>query len=94
MIEDLVPMKETWRAIEKLVEEGLVRNIGVCNVGTTMLRDILSYAKIKPTVLQVEMHPYNTQEKLLTFCRTRGIAVTAFSNLGAGSYVCLGMATM
>jgi D-xylose reductase len=51
MIEDLVSMKETWRAMEKLVEEGLVKNIGVCNVGTTMLRDILSYAKVKPTVL-------------------------------------------
>lgn len=94
MIEDLVPMFETWKAMEELVAEGLVRNIGVCNVGTSTLRDILSYAKVKPTVLQVEMHPYNTQEKLLKFCRTKGIAVTAFSNLGAGSYVPLGMTTM
>lgn len=60
MIEDLVPMFETWKAMEQLVEEGLVKNIGICNVGTSMLRDILSYAKVKPTVLQVEMHPYNT----------------------------------
>jgi D-xylose reductase len=60
MLEDNVPFKETWRAMEKLVAEGLVRNIGVCNVGTSMLRDILNYAKVKPTVLQVEMHPYNT----------------------------------
>jgi D-xylose reductase len=44
--------------MEELVKEGLVRNIGVCNMGTSLLRDILNYATVKPTVLQVEMHPY------------------------------------
>lgn len=94
MVEDPVPLSETWRAMESLVKEGLVRNIGLCNVGTATLRDLLSYAEVKPTVLQVEMHPYLAQEKLLRFCRQKGIAVTAFSNLGAGSYVQLGMAAV
>lgn len=93
MVEDPVPMQETWQAMEALVSEGLVRRIGLCNVGVTMLRDILSYAKIPPSVLQVELHPYNTQQKLLRFCREKGIAVTGFSNLGASSYVELGMST-
>jgi len=37
--------------MENLVKLGLVNNIGFCNVGTSTLRDILSYAKVKPTVL-------------------------------------------
>jgi hypothetical protein len=43
--------RETWEAMEDLVREGLVKNIGMCNIGTAMLREVLSYAKIKPTVL-------------------------------------------
>eukprot|EP00929_Paragymnodinium_shiwhaense_P014771 TRINITY_DN122732_c0_g1_i1.p1 TRINITY_DN122732_c0_g1~~TRINITY_DN122732_c0_g1_i1.p1 ORF type:complete len:715 (+),score=198.73 TRINITY_DN122732_c0_g1_i1:75-2219(+) len=93
MEEDAVPFRETWEAMEELVREGLVKNIGVANMGAAMLRDVLSYAKIKPAVLQVELHPYNTQETLLRFCRQKGVAVTGFSNLGAASYVEIGGAT-
>ncbi len=87
-----VPLAETWGAIEELVLAGLVRRIGVCNYGTSLLRDLLSQAKILPSVLQVELHPLLAQEKLLRFCREERIAVTAFSPLGAPSYVPLGMA--
>jgi D-xylose reductase len=88
-----VPLADTWGAMEELVRAGLVRTIGVCNYGVSLLRDLLAYARVRPTVLQVELHPYLTQEKLLRFCRDEGIAVTAFSPLGAPSYVPLGMAT-
>lgn len=72
--------------MEELVKEGLVKNIGVSNVGVQLLRDILSYAEIKPSVLQVELHPYLTQNDLVTFCRENGIAVTAYSSFGVLSY--------
>jgi D-xylose reductase len=88
-----VPISETWRAMEELLSAGLVKNIGVSNFGTSLLRDMLAYAKVPPAVLQVEMHPYLTQEKLVRFCHQEKIAVTAFSPLGAPSYVPLGMAT-
>merc|ERR1719491_1476891 len=78
--------------MEELVKEGLVRNIGVCNMGTSALRDILSYAQVKPSVLQVELHPYNSQQKLLRYCKEKAIVVTGFSNLGSSSYVEIGMA--
>jgi D-xylose reductase len=87
-----IPIAETWGAMEGLVRAGLVRRIGVSNFGTSLLRDLLAYAAIRPTVLQVELHPFLTQDKLLRFCREESIAVTAFSPLGAPSYFSLGMA--
>jgi D-xylose reductase len=87
-----VPLSETWAAMEALVTAGLVRNIGICNYNCALLRDLLAYATIAPAVLQVELHPYLTQEKLVRFCHEAGIAVTSFSPLGALSYLFLGMA--
>jgi D-xylose reductase len=88
-----VPISETWQAMEELLSAGLAKNIGVSNFNTSLLRDMLAYAKIPPAVLQIEMHPYLAQEKLVRFCREEKIGVTAFSPLGAPSYVPLGMAT-
>jgi D-xylose reductase len=88
-----VPISETWAAMQELLRAGLVKNIGVSNFNISLLRDMLAYAETPPAVLQVEMHPYLTQEKLVRFCREAKIAVTAFSPLGAPSYVPLGMAT-
>lgn len=87
-----IPIAETWGAMEELVQAGLVKQIGVANFGVSLLRDLLNTAQHKPSVLQVELHPYLTQEKLLRFCREASLAVTAFSPLGALSYVPLGMA--
>lgn len=88
-----VPYSDTWRAMEELVDAGLTKRIGVSNIGTAMIREVLSYARIKPAVLQVEMHPYLCQNNLLRFCQEQDIAVTAFSPFGADSYLPLGMAT-
>lgn len=87
-----VPVADTWGAMEGLVDAGLVKRIGICNFGTALIRDLQSYARIQPAVLQVEMHPYLTQQRLLRFCQEENIIVTAFSPFGAGSYVPLNMA--
>jgi len=92
MEEDRVPIAETWQAMEEMVGAGLIKNIGVCNFGCSLLRDLLAHATIAPSVLQVESHPYLVQEKLLRFCREEEIIYTAFSPLGAISYFELGMA--
>jgi D-xylose reductase len=87
-----VPLHETWRAMEELVVAGLVHNIGICNYSTALLRDLLSYARVRPAMLQVELHPYLVQPKVVRFCHEAGIGVTGFSPLGALSYLPIGMA--
>jgi D-xylose reductase len=90
---DPVPLADTWRAMEELVSAGLVRNIGVCNYNSALLHDLMAYATIKPAMLQIESHPYLTQGRLVQLAQSYDIAVTAFSPLGAGSYVELEMAS-
>lgn len=92
MKEDPTPLAETWAAMEELVEEKLVKHIGISNMGVGLIRDLCSYAKIKPAVLQVEIHPYCVQDHLVRFCQENGIQVTAYSSFGAMSYVEIHMA--
>ncbi len=89
---DPVPLHQTWAAMEDLKESGLVKHIGVCNYNSALLHDLMAYAKQKPEVLQVEAHPYLSQERLIKLAQDYGITVTAFSPLGALSYVSLDMA--
>jgi len=88
-----VPYADTWGAMEELQRAGLVKRIGVCNLNISLLRDVLASCSIRPAVHQIELHPYLTQPRQLRFCAQEKIAVTAFSPLGAPSYLPLGMAT-
>jgi D-xylose reductase len=91
----LVPndMGATWKAMESLVDKNLCKTIGVCNFSTQLLRQLVSTCRIRPTTLQIEVHPHNSQEKILRVAHEMGMRVTAFSILGASSYLELGMAT-
>lgn len=88
-----VTYQQTYEAMQGLVDDGLVRNIGVSNIGCMMLRQVMQYARIKPAVLQVEIHPFNVQERLIRYCKQLGVEVMAYSNLGHASYAELGMST-
>lgn len=76
--------EETYRAIERLYDEKLLRATGVSNHHEHHLQKLLSKANIAPMVNQVELHPYLQQDALKTFCAELGIAVTAWSPLGRG----------
>jgi diketogulonate reductase-like aldo/keto reductase len=86
LVLDYVPIAETWTAMESLVDEGLVKNLGVCNFNVALLMDLLGSCHIRPAMLQVEVHPYFQQPKLIDFCARENIAVTALSPLGSSSY--------
>ncbi|KAJ7170031.1 Aldo keto reductase [Mycena filopes] len=85
------PMQETYQAMEELVDNGLAKNIGISNCQGSLILDILRYARIKPQVLQVELHPYLTQEALVNLAKKHDIAITAYSSFGPQSYVELSM---
>ena len=70
-------MYKIWAQMESLVEKGLVKNIGVSNFNVQLLWDMLSYCNIKPVVNEVELHPLNTQEKLLRFLKQEDIVPIA-----------------
>lgn len=68
--------------MEKLVENGRARSIGISNFNSEQTQRILSTGKIKPVVNQVECHPNLNQRKLIEFCASKNITITAYSPLG------------
>lgn len=75
---------ETWRALVDLQRHGLCRSIGVSNYTVRHLTDMLARTDTPPAVNQVEFHPFLYQQDLLTFCRSHGIVVEAYSPLTRG----------
>lgn len=76
--------KDTWRAMEKLYNDGKIRAIGVSNFHTHHLTSLLTVANIVPMVNQVEFHPHLYQEELRNFCREKNIQLEAWSPLKQG----------
>ncbi len=79
-----VTLVETWRAMERLVDEGKCRTIGLSDITLEKLKEIVAAARIMPAVVQVECHPYLPEWELLDFCRQHGIVLLAFAPLGHG----------
>ena len=80
-----VTLLDTWRALERLVDEGRCRAIGLSDVGLEKTKEIFEAARIKPAVVHVESHPYLPQTELLDYCKKNGIVLQAFAALGHSS---------
>jgi aldehyde reductase len=79
-----VTLLDTWRALEDLADNGRCRAIGLSDIGLNDLLPLYESARIKPSVVQVESHPYLPETELLEFCRQNGIVLLAFAPLGHG----------
>jgi len=76
--------KETWRAMETLLEKGRCRAIGVSNFTLRHLEELIEESHVIPSVNQVEFHPFLYQKELLKYCQRKGIQVEAYSPLARG----------
>ena len=74
----LVSINDMWPKMEKLVEQGLTKSIGVSNYNVQNLLNILSFCKIKPVINEVEFHPYLYQKELKEFCDKEDIKILGF----------------
>ena len=81
---DEVPLIETWKGMEKCLNQGLCKHLGVSNFSQKKLTNIINNATVKPEVNQVESHPYLQQQKLLEYCHRENVLFTAYSPLGSG----------
>ncbi|MCX7982749.1 MAG: aldo/keto reductase [Syntrophales bacterium] len=81
-----VPQKrlETWQALIRLREEGVVKAIGVSNFMVRHLEELLEYSPVIPAVNQIEISPFIQRKALVEYCRKRGIVVEAYSTLTRG----------
>ncbi len=76
--------KESWRAMETLLEKGKCRAIGVSNFTIRHLEELIGESHVIPSVNQVEFHPFLYQKELLEYCQMKGIQVEAYSPLARG----------
>ncbi|XP_023933268.1 aldose reductase-like [Lingula anatina] len=74
---------EAWKEMEKLVDEGLTKAIGLSNFNSKQVQRIFDNCRIKPANLQIEINPYLSNERLVNFAHEKGLTVTAHSCLGS-----------
>ncbi|OAL47947.1 Aldo/keto reductase [Pyrenochaeta sp. DS3sAY3a] len=78
-------LRTTWKGLEAMVEEGQVRSIGVSNFGVSHLHKMKQYARILPTVNQIELHPWCQRRKLVDYCKSENIPLQAYLAIARNS---------
>lgn len=73
--------------MESLYTQGLAKSIGVSNWTEKGIESLLTYAKVKPTINQIEIHPFLPQNDLIKYCLSKDIVPVAYSPLGSQDQV-------
>lgn len=73
--------EETWKSMEKLYEEGVVKHIGISNIRVGHLQRMETYQNICPHFVQIERHPLRTCDNEMKYCKSHQIKVQAYSPL-------------
>uniref|UniRef100_A0AC35TRL5 Aldo_ket_red domain-containing protein n=1 Tax=Rhabditophanes sp. KR3021 TaxID=114890 RepID=A0AC35TRL5_9BILA len=76
----------TWKILEQMVEEKVIKWIGVSNYNINHLEELLLECKIKPALNQCEYHPFYYSIELVEFCKKNGIHFQAYSSFGSASH--------
>jgi len=74
----------SYRALEALVDEGLIRSIGISNFYADRMVDMAHYARIKPVLNQLELHPFHQRKNEYEWNTEYGIALQAWAPFGRG----------
>jgi len=82
IVDEDIHYTETWNHMQKFVEDGRARMLGVSNFNCYQMKKLLEDCKEVPVVNQIEVHPYLTNVELVELCQAKGVAVTAFCSIG------------
>ncbi len=74
-----------WRQCERLVEQGLVRHIGMSNMTIPKLEAVLGQCRIPPAAIEMELHPGFQQPELFRYVKERGIVPIGYCPIGSPS---------
>jgi glycerol 2-dehydrogenase (NADP+) len=81
---------ETWKEMEKLLDTGKVKSIGVSNFGVSLLKQLADDPSVKvvPAANQIELHPFLPVQPLQEYAKVNNIVLTAYSPIGGSSHSC------
>ena len=73
----------TWRQMERLYDMGLVKNLGMSNMTIPKLKAVLPHCRVKPAMIEMELHPCFQQPELFRYCLEQGIQPIGFCPIGS-----------
>lgn len=82
-LNEAVTFEDTWKGMEDVKAKGLVKSIGISNFNEEQIDRVLKVSTIRPSMNQIELHPFLVQDKLVNYCKSLGIALTAYCPLGS-----------